>query len=61
MHLNLNKTELTIGLEIKIEGLTGDPTEDTPGTSIYLEYYNGKVLCHIWTEGKEECKTIELT
>jgi len=48
------------GIEIKIEGLNGDIAEKSPGTSIFLEYYEGKVQLHIWNEGKVDCQTIIL-
>jgi hypothetical protein len=65
MRLHMEQEELGkntdgLGLEIVIEGLQGDPTENMPGTSIYLEHYQGNVLLHIWTDGKEECQTIIL-
>jgi hypothetical protein len=49
------------GLEIKIEGLTGDPTDQSPGTSVFIENYEGKILCHVWTDGKQDCQSITLT
>ena len=62
MRLKLSKEELkNSGLEIVIEGVEGDPAEESPGTSVFIEYYERKILCHIWTEGQQDCKTVELT
>jgi hypothetical protein len=61
MKLHLSREELFPGLEIVIDGVPGDPTEKVPGTSVFIEFYEGKVLCHVWTEGKQDCQTIELT
>jgi hypothetical protein len=48
------------GLEIGIDGLVGDPTGSSP-SSIFIEYYQGKVQLHIWTDGKQDPQTIILT
>jgi hypothetical protein len=48
------------GLEIKIEGCPGDPTEDEPGTSLFIEYYEGKVQVHVWDGRGQDCQTITL-
>ena len=62
MIMALTKKDITDGgVEIHIEGLTGDPKDRVPGTSIYLEYYDNKVQLHVWTDGKQDCQTIILT
>ena len=53
MKLLLNRKELDNsngdgGLEITIEGYVGDPQQKSPGTAIFLEYYEGKLLAHVW-------------
>ena len=48
------------GLEIAIEGLRGDIAEVSPGTSLFIEYYNNKVQLHVWTDGVVDCQTIVL-
>ena len=48
------------GLEIKIEGCPGDPTEDEPGMSLFIEYYEGKVQVHVWDGTQQDCQTIIL-
>jgi len=45
------------GLEIKIEGCKGDPTDSIPGTAVFIENYKGKVLCHIWDGTQQDCHT----
>ena len=66
MKLKLTKEELKSGLEIKIKGLNGDPTEydndpeDYRGTSVLLEYHDKKFQLHVWTDSKEDCQTIIL-
>jgi len=49
------------GLEISIKGLTGNPEETQPSTSIFIEKHEDKVLCHIWTNNNQDCQSIELT
>jgi hypothetical protein len=46
------------GLEIIVKGLKGNPED---GVSVFLEYYEGKVQLHVWTDGNEDPKTIVLT
>jgi len=48
------------GLEIAIEGLNGDPTDVSPGCSVFIEYYEGKVQLHVWTNDQQDCQTIIL-
>ena len=67
MRLNLEKIDLlnngSGGLEISINGLNGDPSGSHPDgsrTSVFLENYKGKILCHIWTNNQNDCQTIEL-
>jgi hypothetical protein len=65
MRLKLSQQELdkqsgNEGLEIVIEGCTGDPLETSPGTSIYIEKYEGKVQVHIWDGTQADCQTIIL-
>jgi len=61
MRLKLSKNNLYHGLGISIEGLKGDPADVPPSTSVFIEYYEEKVLCHIWTKEQQDCQTIELT
>lgn len=66
MQLKLYKKDLdnnkgSGGLEIKIEGVKGDPSEVPPGTSVFIEDYEGKVWCRIWTNNQQDCQSIELT
>lgn len=68
MRLTLTKEEIGKGqegqgkgLEIAIEGIQGDPSEKSPGTSVFIEYYEGKVQLHLWTNGVQDCQTITLT
>jgi hypothetical protein len=64
MKFKFTKEELTYegagGLEIKIEGCPGDPTDTDPGTVVFIEYYEGKVLVHVWDGTKQDCDTLEL-
>jgi hypothetical protein len=64
MRLVLNKRELRNkgngGLEIAIEGYTGDPQEKTPGTAVFIEYYEGKLQVHVWNGTQSDCQTIIL-
>ena len=65
MKLSLDKKELdnnagSGGLEIVIEGCTGDPQEKKPGTAVFIEFYEGKVLAHVWDGTEQDPKTIEL-
>lgn len=64
MKMQFTKDELSNkgagGLEIKINGCPGDPTEDEPGTSVFIEYYEGKVQVHVWDGTKQDCDTIVL-
>ena len=69
---NCNATQLTIspselgkgnegqgmGLEIRINGLDGNPEG---GESIFLEHYEGKVQLHVWTDNQQNPQTIVLT
>jgi hypothetical protein len=42
--------------------LSDDNSEyEVTGISVFIEHYEGKVLCHIWTGGAQDCQTIELT
>lgn len=49
------------GLVIKIKGLKGDSSDKAPGTSVLIEYYEGKVQLHVWTNNKQDPQTIILT
>lgn len=49
------------GLEIRIKGLIGNPEESTNPSSIFLEYYEGKVQLHVWTDNQQNPQTIVLT
>ena len=64
MKLQVTKKDLTNqgsgGLEIKIKNCPGDPTEDEPGTSVFIEYYEGKVQVHVWDGNQQDCQTIIL-
>jgi hypothetical protein len=74
-HSNSNAAQLTIdpselgkgnegqgmGLEIRINGLDGNPEENTNPSSIFLEYYEGKVQLHVWTDNQQNPQTIVLT
>jgi hypothetical protein len=59
--LNNNQDKSSGGLEISIPGVLANPT-DAPGKEcpIFIEYYEGKVLVHVW-DGKEDPTTITLT
>jgi len=53
MKLLLNRKELDNtngdgGLEITIEGYVGDTQQKFPGCAIFLEYYESKLLGHVW-------------
>jgi hypothetical protein len=58
---NLDNHDGNGGLEISIPGL-----QELPGSiygkecPIFIEYYEGKVLIHVW-DGKEDPTTITLT
>ena len=41
------------GLEIRIEGCIGDPSEEEPGTAIFIEHYEGKYRVHIWNDTQD--------
>ena len=49
------------GLEIRINGLVGNPEESTNPSSIFLEYHEGKVQLHVWTDNQQNPQTIVLT
>jgi len=57
----IDNTQGGKGLEICIKGLIGNPEETQPSTSIFIEKYEGNILCHIWTNNKHNSQTIELT
>lgn len=64
LHLSkheLDSTQKSGGLEITIDGIQGDPTEKCPGTSVFLEWYDGKMQLHVWTENQQDAQTIILT
>jgi hypothetical protein len=58
--LTINPTEISKdkGLEIKINGLNGNPEG---GESIFLEYYRGKVMLYVWTDNQQNPQIIVLT
>ena len=58
--LKFSKKDVKRGIDIKIEGCVGDPTDKAPGTSIYIEHYDGKVQVHIWNGLSQDCQTIIL-
>lgn len=61
MDLNIRKEQLAEhhgGLSINIPGFKGNPTEIEP-SQIYIEYYEGKLLVHIW-RGEPDPLTIEI-
>jgi len=74
-HNSLNQIRLTItknelgkgregngcGVEIAVMGLTGNPQDSGKSGSIWLEYYEGKVQLHVWTDGRQDPQTIILT
>ena len=65
MQLKISQHELdnsqgSGGLEIVIEGCTGDPMEKKPGTSVFIENYEGKVQVHVWDGTQGDCQTIIL-
>lgn len=65
MQLKLTKKELdnnngSGGLEIKVAGYTGDPQEISPGTAVFIEYYEGKLQVHVWDGTQADCQTIIL-
>jgi hypothetical protein len=46
------------GLNISIPGFKGNP-DDKFSTPVYIEYYEGKLLVHIW-RGEPDPLTIEI-
>jgi hypothetical protein len=60
MNIKLTRKFLNEGVEIKIAGCTGDPTEKAPGTALYIEHYEGEILVHIWDGTSQDCQTIKL-
>jgi hypothetical protein len=48
------------GLEITIKDCIGNPQEKEPGTSIFLEYYQGKFQVHVWDGTQQDPTTIVL-
>jgi hypothetical protein len=66
MELNLTKEDINNnrgagGLGIHIQGVLGSPADPELNTCpIFIEYYQEKVLVHIW-DGKEDPTTITLT
>ena len=46
------------GLEINIQGLKGNPAD---GCSVWIEYFEGKVQLHVWTNNEQNPQTITLT
>lgn len=65
MKLSLNKKELNNdagpgGLEILVEGCTGNPQEKRPGMAIFIEFFKGKVQVHVWDGTCDNPQTIVL-
>jgi len=61
MDLNIRKEQLAEyqgGLSISIPGFKGNPAEVEP-SQIYIEYYEGKLLVHIW-RGEQDPETLEI-
>lgn len=61
MDITINKHQLAEhqgGLSINIPGFKGNPAETEP-SQIYIEYYEGKLLVHIW-RGEPDPMTIEI-
>lgn len=61
MDLTIRKEQLheyQNGLNIIIPGFKGNPADAEP-TQVYIEYYEGKLLVHIW-RGEPDPLTIEI-
>jgi hypothetical protein len=59
MEIRLTKKQLNEGVEIRIAGCKGDPTDKAPRTVLYIEHYEGRVQLHVWN-GSQDCQTIIL-
>jgi hypothetical protein len=57
---NLSNDHGSGGLEIAIEGFTGDPTETSPGTAVFLENYKGEMRVVVWDGTKVDPQIIIL-
>jgi len=55
MKLELKPEEIAHpnGLEIAVEGFTGDPGGVKP-SQVFVEVYEGKFKVHVWTSGDED-------
>jgi len=64
MQLRLSKKDIlnegSGGLEIKIDGCKGDPSDKAPGCAVFIENYKGTVQVHVWDGTKQDCQTIIL-
>lgn len=55
----LDNSEGSGGLEITLPDCIGNPQEATPGTAIFLEYYNGHYQVHVWDGTQNDPITIQ--
>lgn len=55
MKLELKPEEIAYpnGLEIAVQGFTGDPGDVKP-TQVSVEVYEGKLRVHVWTSGDDD-------
>jgi len=55
MKLELKPQEIAHphGLEIAVDGFTGDPTGVKP-SQVFVEVYEGKLRIHVWTGESED-------
>ena len=65
MHIKVTQKELDNsngdgGIQIYIEGCTGNPQEKAPGCVVFIEKYIGNVLLHVWDGTEQDPKTFTL-
>lgn len=56
----LDNSEGSGGLEITIPDCIGNPQEEMPGTSVFIEYYEGHFQVHVWDGTQQDPITIKL-
>ena len=57
MEFKFTRKQLNEGIEIRIAGCKGDPTDKVPGTVLYIENYDDKVQVHVWDGTSQDCQT----